>query len=87
MLDDTPSDDVIDFLLAQCSSRRTESASDAGADDDGIDDHTMKAYLNFASQIPTEFDEEALAMLKYYFVVTRGTRPSTFSINTSTIFR
>lgn len=77
VIDDSPSKEVIDFLFEQCTSSRlvTENVGEVG-EDDGIEEDMIRAYLNFVSKIPTEFDEDALAMLKYYFVVTRKVRPS-----------
>lgn len=73
MLDEVPSEDVISSLFAQCASMQTECERDEG---DEIDDRAMKTYLQFVSKIPTQFEEEAMAMLKYYFIVTRAVRPS-----------
>lgn len=73
VLDETPSQDVIDFLFAQCTGNHTELDTN---DEFEIDDNALKAYLSFVSGIPTEFDSEAMAMLKYYFIVTRAIRPS-----------
>lgn len=44
--------------------------------DNKIDDNVIKTFLKFVSEIPTEFDDEALAMLKVYFTITRAVRPS-----------
>lgn len=44
--------------------------------DNEIDDNVIKTFLKFVSEIPTEFDDEALAMLKVYFTITRAVRPS-----------
>lgn len=44
--------------------------------DNEIDDNVIKTFLKFVSKFPTEFDDEALAMLKVYFMVTRAIRPS-----------
>lgn len=73
MLDDTPSQEVVDFVFAQCATNQNDMQSDEG---DEIDENTIKTYLNFVSGIPTQFDGEALSMLKFYFVVTRSIRPS-----------
>lgn len=73
MLDETPTQDLIDFMLAKHTTNQPESDSD---DELEIDDDTMKKYLNFVSSISVEFDNEAMAMLKYYFIVTRAVRPS-----------
>ncbi|XP_031627022.1 minichromosome maintenance domain-containing protein 2 [Contarinia nasturtii] len=74
VLDEIPSQDVIDFLFAQCSSHQTTAEDD----DEGnvIDENAIKTYLNIVSGFPTEFDQEALGMLKYYFIVTRAMRPN-----------
>lgn len=45
---------------------------------DEIDDNIIKKYLNFVSGIQSEFEKEALAMLKFYFIVTRSIRPSNY---------
>lgn len=74
MLDETPSQEVVDFLFAQCTTNQTEDMQyDEG---DEIDENTIKIYLKFVSGIPTQFDSEALSMLKFYFIVTRSIRPS-----------
>lgn len=72
-MDDIPSQKVIDFIFANYC---TGSADQQTDDDDGIDESTIRAYLEFVSNIATEFDCEAFAMLKYYFIVTLATRPS-----------
>ncbi|XP_055303515.1 minichromosome maintenance domain-containing protein 2 [Sitodiplosis mosellana] len=73
VLDETPSQEVIDFLFAQCAINQTDKQNDVG---DNIDENTIKAYLNFVSRIPTQFDVEALSMLKFYFIITRSIRPN-----------
>lgn len=73
MLDEVPGEDVIDFILAQSSINQADTDSDEGG---AIDDQVIRTYLDFVSKIPTQFEEEALAMLKYYFIVTRAMRPS-----------
>lgn len=72
-MDETPGQDVIDFILAQASTNGMNSEKD---DESEIDDDSIRSYLNFVSDIPADFEPEALALLKYYFVVTRAIRPS-----------
>lgn len=74
MLDDMPSQEVIDFLFAQCATNQTHTQH--YDDDDEIDENAIKSYLHLVSGITTQFDAEALSLLKFYFVVTRSIRPS-----------
>lgn len=77
MLDEIPSQDVIDFLFAQCSTHRTNAEDDDDNDEgSAIDENAIKTYLNFVSEFPTVFDQEAFTMLKCYFIATRAIRPS-----------
>lgn len=82
-MDDAPSQAVIDFIFAKYCTGSCEQQvnDDDDADDDndgndGIDESVIRTYLEFVSSIPAVFDTEAFAMLKYYFIVTRATRPS-----------
>lgn len=75
VLDDVPSQKMVDFIFARyCTADSNDH--DHGDDDDGLDENVIKAYLEYVSNITTEFDGEAFAMLKYYFIVTRAIRPS-----------
>ena len=74
MLDETPNQQMIDFLFAQCAANQTDTQHND--DDDEIDENAIKTYLHMVSGIPTQFDAEALSLLKFYFIVTRSIRPS-----------
>lgn len=79
VLDDVPSQSTIDFIFAKYCTGSTENHDDNGDDDDAIDESVIKAYLDFVCTIQTVFDEDAFAMLKYYFIVTRAIRPSKYT--------
>lgn len=78
VLDESPSQQVIDFIFDKYTTKpvQNEQTATNDAEHAGIDDVAIKTYLNFVSNISTEFDGEALALLKYYFIVTRSIRPS-----------
>lgn len=80
-MDESPGEEVIDFILEQYTTKpvsEEEPTVSGNTDDIEIDDSAIRAFLNYVSGISTEFDAEALAMLKYYFIATRTIRPSKF---------
>lgn len=82
VLDESPSQQVIDFIFDKYTTKpvQNEQTAPNDAEVDGINDDAIEAFLKFVSNISTEFDGEALALLKYYFIVTRSVRPSMSSI-------
>lgn len=82
VLDESPNQTVIDFLFEKYTTKSVfnEQSTPEYSNDSKINDNGIKAFLNLISNITTRFDCEALALLKYYFIVTRTIRPSKYFI-------
>lgn len=75
-MDDVSSQKAIDFIFANYCTGSREQEEENDDDDDGMDESVIETYLEFVSNITSEFDNKAFAMLKYYFIVTRAVPPS-----------